>query len=89
MSRHHTPIFSNAAKQAFRENSHHYTKEVIFFEWMETPINYESPKQKRRREKTGSMVKEPLEPTGPIAQAIMGGILGACIIGAFVLELFF
>ena len=89
MSRHHTPIFSNTAKQVFQENGHHYTKEVIFFEWFETPINYESPKQKRRRSEAVHEAKPPLPPTGPVAQMVMGGILGACVIGLFVLVLFF
>ncbi len=89
--RHHTPIFSNYAKHIFNGNGHHYTKEVIFFEWFETPVNYETSK-KRRHRKEEEARREALQhpkPTGPMAQAIMIGLIGACVIGLFVLGFLF
>lgn len=90
MSKHHPLIFSINAKNLFKENGHHHTKEVAFFEWFETPLNYKTPADHRRKQKKEEAKKEAylhLEPTGKVSQIIMFGILGACVIGLYTLVL--
>lgn len=89
MTKFHSPKFSNHAKSLFNED-HHSTTEVRFFEWLETPMNYETTKRRRKREAREATIeaKEIPQATGLVARIIMGSILLISIVGLYALELF-